>query len=118
MKCYNHHEVDAVGICKSCSKGLCPDCLTEVENGIACTTTCVEDVQLLNSLVQRSKGSYQKTSGAMKNNSVIYTAFGIALIIFGVMDDRLTTFLVTLGILFILGAVLSMYSANRFKSEK
>lgn len=32
MKCYNHHDRDAFGICKSCGKGLCLECLQE-ENG-------------------------------------------------------------------------------------
>lgn len=33
MKCYNHHDRDAFGICKSCGKGLCLECLKE-ENGV------------------------------------------------------------------------------------
>jgi len=33
MKCYNHHDRDAFGICQSCGKGLCLECLKE-QNGI------------------------------------------------------------------------------------
>jgi hypothetical protein len=35
MKCYYHHEVDAVGLCKSCSKGICPECAFDVGGGLA-----------------------------------------------------------------------------------
>ena len=30
MKCFNHHEHDAVGVCKYCMKGVCEQCATEV----------------------------------------------------------------------------------------
>ncbi len=33
MKCYNHHDRDAFGVCKTCGKGLCLECLKE-ENGV------------------------------------------------------------------------------------
>jgi hypothetical protein len=36
MKCFYHHTVDAIAKCKNCNKGLCNDCLIELENGIAC----------------------------------------------------------------------------------
>lgn len=32
MKCFNHHDRDAFGICKSCGKALCLECMT-IENG-------------------------------------------------------------------------------------
>lgn len=32
MRCYYHHDVDAVGICKACSKGICPECSADVDN--------------------------------------------------------------------------------------
>ncbi|MBD5402773.1 DUF2180 family protein [bacterium] len=36
MKCYNHHDRDAFGICKSCGKGLCLECLKEKNGAIVC----------------------------------------------------------------------------------
>lgn len=32
MKCFNHHDRDAFGICKSCGKALCLECMA-IENG-------------------------------------------------------------------------------------
>lgn len=52
MKCYNHHDQDAVGICKQCSKGICPDCVIDVGGGIACKATCAEAVSELNALIK------------------------------------------------------------------
>ena len=36
MKCYNHHDRDAFGICKICGKGLCLECLKEEKGVIVC----------------------------------------------------------------------------------
>lgn len=36
MKCFNHADHDAVGVCMSCGKGVCHDCLVEIPDGIAC----------------------------------------------------------------------------------
>lgn len=34
MKCYNHHDRDAFGICVHCGKGLCLECMKEDDNGL------------------------------------------------------------------------------------
>lgn len=36
MKCYNHHDRDAFGICKACGKGLCLECLKEDKGVLLC----------------------------------------------------------------------------------
>lgn len=40
MNCYYHPEVPAVGVCKSCGRGICTACAAEVEHGIACRERC------------------------------------------------------------------------------
>lgn len=36
MKCYNHHDRDAFGICTVCGKGLCLECMTGEKDVITC----------------------------------------------------------------------------------
>ena len=36
MKCTNHHEVDAQGMCAYCGKPFCKDCLVEVKGRMYC----------------------------------------------------------------------------------
>lgn len=37
MKCYNHHDRDAFGVCRVCGKGLCLECMSQdKEHGIYC----------------------------------------------------------------------------------
>ncbi len=118
MKCFNHPDVDAVGICKNCNKGLCKDCLTEVENGIACTATCVDEVKQINSLVNRSKQSYNTVSGAHMRSAYILGGMGIVFIIFGLQTKGLTGFLSIIGLLFLVGAGFSINSAKKYKNEE
>ena len=54
MKCFYHQDVDAVGICKSCQKGVCMDCLVEVGHSIACRSTCEEHVGIVDAMVNKS----------------------------------------------------------------
>ena len=115
MKCFNHHQSDAIGICKNCSKGLCKECLTEVKNGIACTLTCVEEVNQVNSLIDRNKKSYGATSGAHLRNAYIYGSMGIIFIIFGYKTEGMGGFLFTMGTLFLVASVLSIISAKKYK---
>ena len=37
MKCYNHHDRDAFGICKSCGKALCLECMSSESKNVICT---------------------------------------------------------------------------------
>ena len=54
MNCFNHRAVPAVGLCKSCGKALCGDCLTELPNGLACKGKCESRVTMINRMVDSS----------------------------------------------------------------
>jgi hypothetical protein len=51
MNCFNHRDVAAVGLCKSCGKALCGDCLTELPNGLACKGACEPRVNMINRML-------------------------------------------------------------------
>ncbi len=36
MKCYNHHDRDAFGVCKICGKGLCLECMDKEDDMVIC----------------------------------------------------------------------------------
>jgi hypothetical protein len=55
MNCFNHTDQPAIGICKSCGKGLCRACITEVPNGIACKNHCEARVVMINQMVDARK---------------------------------------------------------------
>jgi hypothetical protein len=43
MKCLNHLEVDAIGACVRCGKGLCIDCKREIAGRILCQG-CADEI--------------------------------------------------------------------------
>ena len=54
MRCFYHQDREAVGSCKSCGKGLCPDCAADVGKGLACRGRCEEDVRAVVALIDRN----------------------------------------------------------------
>ncbi len=112
MKCYYHHDVDAIAICKNCNRGLCAQCAAEVGKSIACKSTCVAEVEALDSALQRSMKSFE-------TNRRVYAQFAFGMLLVG-LGFIVTSFFLRLtagltifvGIIFLLGAPY-MYSASR-----
>jgi hypothetical protein len=108
MKCFYHPQRDAVAMCKSCGRGLCPDCAAEVTPGMACVGRCERDVAALNLVIQRSKTAYQKTgrlyrrsAGAILILGLIFLAFGFLPVVVS-RDYTLAVFLAPLGCVFVI----------------
>ncbi|QWT20873.1 hypothetical protein KPL74_02405 [Bacillus sp. NP157] len=41
MRCFVHHEAEAVAVCRSCLKGTCAACARPVTLGVACSEACL-----------------------------------------------------------------------------
>jgi hypothetical protein len=115
MNCYNHHSVSAVAICKNCSKGLCPDCLTEVENGIACTATCVDDVKLLNNLINKNKNATGRAAGAYYRTTFTYLALSLLFFYSGFLYPVMKFYMLPAGLIFFLVSISAFISARKYK---
>lgn len=118
MKCYNHHQVDAVGICKNCSKGICTECLVDVGNGIACKSTCEQEVRNINQLINRNKESYRLAGNSYLRNSIYMGLLGIIFISFGLYENNSgTNFSLCAGIIFLLGTAIMIYTGLKYKKK-
>ena len=56
--CYRHPSAQAIGACKACYKGICPDCAFDTGNGLACTESCQTMVANINEMNERSLKIY------------------------------------------------------------
>jgi hypothetical protein len=65
MNCYHHQDKAAIGICKSCMKGVCSECATEIGNGLACKNSCENEVMLINQ-AQANQPKVQKYGNAVR----------------------------------------------------
>jgi len=54
MNCFNHPDIPAIGICKACSKGLCLECATDLDHGLACKNKHEESVNTINSILSKN----------------------------------------------------------------
>lgn len=78
MKCFYHLDRDAVGICKSCQRALCPECAADIGKGIACAGRCEDDarqlVQLADSSI-RQQPANDFIIARMRRNRIVTALF-------------------------------------------
>jgi hypothetical protein len=86
MKCFYHPEVDAVGICKNCQKGLCVNCALDVGDGLACNGSCAEKVIAVNRLVARNVTAHQQAPRSYLMVVVMFGVLGILVLSIGLVN--------------------------------
>lgn len=119
MKCFNHPQSDAIGMCKNCQKGLCSTCVVDVGDGLACRNSCEGKVRLLNKITEKSVQTLEVNATVYKGTSVFFFVLGIIMLLMGaskIFDHKSWLFETSFGLLCILFSFMS-FSASR-KLEK
>ena len=104
MNCFRHHEQFAVGVCKSCMKGLCTECMVEVDNSLACKNSCEAAVEAINRS-QENQPMIQAYAKAMRIIGPLFLlAYGIYVLVFwsGIFSTQKDLGLAGLGLVSIL----------------
>lgn len=105
MHCFVHTDRDAVGICKSCNKGICVDCAADLQHSLACKGAHEEAVEQLHAMVLRAQ-RVQSTARVGRHVVPAFTGIlGLVFVIYGFMIDRMHGLLFPLGIAFLLYSV-------------
>jgi len=89
MRCFNHHDRDAFGTCKTCGKGLCLDCMKEVSGMIVCKDNpkCAETANLVAISYDNIKNVYSKRTRFFSGlTGFIFSIAGIFMIYWGFGD--------------------------------
>ena len=88
MKCFQHSDDDAVGVCKACYKGVCRHCAADLGRGLACRGVCEEEVRALIRLIESNiqiSPAAARAWGAHRSNLVWTAAACIVLgLLFGI----------------------------------
>ncbi|MHA1755570.1 MAG: hypothetical protein ACTSVV_02285 [Promethearchaeota archaeon] len=115
MKCYYHPQKDAVGICKTCNRGICSDCLAQDCNSIACKDHC-EQVKELDNFIETNKTIHEKIGAVYALNAFIYLVSGMILLIAGFTFRNLLGIyiMIPLGTVFMISAYLQYRLAKKF----
>jgi hypothetical protein len=119
MKCYYIPNEDAVGICKSCGKGISRGYTVDLGRGLACKDRCEEDVRALIRLIDNSISVSNPSTEVFRRSGKVW--FGQALFLgaagvffagFGVYRG-LDPFTTGLGAIFIIYSVFVFLRARR-----
>ena len=120
MKCYYDPSQDAVGLCKSCQKGLSPDYAVDMGKGLACKGHCEEEVGLLIALIDRNIAVSTASNQILKRNSAAgygagaFTALmGAVFTVDGIISHT-ASFTLYLGIMFLVYGVWNLYRTARY----
>jgi hypothetical protein len=96
MRCFYHQDKEAIGSCKSCGKGLCPECAVDMVRGLACRGRCENDVLAIIDLVDRNIRLQPTATRLMQAGvsariagSLFYFAIGAVFLIHGLSSGRL-----------------------------
>ncbi len=112
MICFRHEAQSALGICKSCGRGLCRACAVELPNGLSCRGTCEERVALLNRIVDRSASSVAAVDAQVRAHAVLSVVFGLLLLGLGVWVYRAVLPILG-GFILAFAAIMELYGIAR-----
>ena len=125
MRCFYHQDKEAVGSCKSCGKGLCPDCAADVGKGLACRGRCEEDVRAVVALVDRNIKFSPQTARILDSGRKIRSSAatfnlvtGAIFIAWGFSDTERFSFIIILGACFLAYGIFGLFQARRFAKER
>jgi len=118
MNCFNHQDIPAVGLCKSCSKGLCADCAIDLDHGIACKNNHEEQDKALDMIITKNTKIYSSASKNTLITPVFYLFMGLVFSGFGYFSrDGVTGLSFVMGVGFIVFATV-IFIKNKLMFEK
>jgi hypothetical protein len=118
MRCYNHHEKDAVGLCRACGRGLCPSCTTEVEKAVACRDRCESDVSTILALNRNALQFAKSTRQARYLGPTLFMVLGLAFTFMGLTFDGMDFATWTGIVVFAIGVAFLIIQGRMAKGMK
>jgi hypothetical protein len=120
MKCFGHPQIDAVGTCKYCFKGVCTECAKDTGVGIVCSPECEAEVRSLKATLDRSKQAFALVAKTHARNAVLLVLFGVAFFTFSAIDRSdsfMFPFLISFGVIMVVGAIFSFLIGRRYSKS-
>ena len=124
MKCFSHPDRDAVGVCKSCQKGVCGGCAIDLGKGLACRTTCEADVRGLISLIDANMKMspvgmkvWQSQPSTMTWTAASCIALGLTFTLWAALHEPPLLAVVGMGVVFLGWGCLQLVQALRLRSS-
>ena len=120
MKCFYDPSADAIGLCKSCGRGLSFEYLTDMGKGLACKDRCENDVSGLITMINRSVASSATTNQILRRSSltgygssVFLSVMGLIFTVTGLREPRMD-FTLFLGLGFLAYGLWTFIRVRRY----
>lgn len=120
MNCFYHPDRPAIGLCKHCQRGLCPDCAVLVDDSLACKDRHEKEVHALNQMAERNLLASARTGANYRRSAWFYLLTGLVFAGFGIYQIRWLglqgIFLSLIGAFLLYAAVANFVESRKFRS--
>jgi hypothetical protein len=116
VRCYYHRDVEAIGTCRSCNRGLCDACLAEVGKACACRDRCEADVAVLHAILDRHDVAVASSARLLRVAALLCVLFAAVFVLLSrQVPSRVTLWLLLpAAFVLLLGAALLVFTARRY----
>ena len=117
MNCYYHPNHPAIGLCKYCQRGLCTECVTVIDDVLACKSRHENEVRMVEQLTARNLFQSKRVGSGYMRNAVFYGLVGAVFAVFGIWQLK---WLGLQAVVFIMLGGFLLYAAatNYFEGRK
>ncbi len=116
VNCFNHPDRAALGLCKSCGKGLCRDCLAELQDGLACKGRCEPRVALINRIIDSNKQVLAVARSNMRGVVILLFVMGGVFLLLG-LGSLVAGHWVTAAFPLVIGLVFCLLAGSRLRPK-
>ncbi len=119
MNCFYHPTTSAVGLCKHCQRGLCPECVTVVDDVLACKNRHEEEVHKLEQLTARNLFQSKRVASGYMRNAIFYGLVGMVFAGFGLWQLKWlglqAAIFIALGVFLLYAAAANFFEGRKHK---
>lgn len=114
MKCFNHHDADAVAVCKRCQKGICSACAIDIGHSIVCSPEHQAESEGIEKLVNRNMEAAKMQPRSAAVGTLSWLIMGAIFLGFGIQQH--SDFLIVFGGFgLVCWVYLNLYNSRVFK---
>ena len=119
MRCYNHADHEASGICRACGKGLCNECAVDLGYGLSCRGEHEQRIAASEALVARATRVQDSAAWAKYLAPTFFGFCGMVMAYYGLTLPEMNGFLLLLGLAFLVfGAFLLVANRKAYRNRQ
>lgn len=117
MHCYRHAPEPAVGVCRSCGRGVCTQCARDLGPSLACSDECAQRVNRNEALIANGEAGYRMARRGSFIAVVFPLLLGAMLLFFGLTEPHRFNALSAMGALLLLFAAAAWWRQRQLARQ-